>query len=219
VACWRLDIAEDDKAVTLTAELPGVKESDIDVTLVGNQLSIKGEKRSEHDEKKETEGRLVHRMERAYSAFQRTLTIPYEVDPNLGAIQRWCVDDQLAKAAGRGDPRARPQDQYQGHAANSPVRFRVGLTPRLGHQPEKQRPSVAQFPPIAMGMMRRSVGASAEARLLACVRVGRVLSNPPGCLHVKSGRYPISALALLTDAAKGGKAHGGPSCGNGVFFW
>ena|SRR5689334_23250309 len=83
----RVDIAEDDKAVTLTAELPGVKESDIDVTLVGNQLSIKGEKRSEHDEKKEAEGRLVHRMERAYGAFQRTLTIPYEVDPNQVSAQ------------------------------------------------------------------------------------------------------------------------------------
>jgi len=77
----RVDIAEDDRAVTLTAELPGVKEADIEVSLVGDQLSIKGEKRSEHDEKKEMEGRTLHRMERTYGAFQRTLTLPYQVDP------------------------------------------------------------------------------------------------------------------------------------------
>jgi HSP20 family protein len=77
----RVDVSEDDKAVTLTAELPGVKEADIEVSLVGDQLSIKGEKRSEHDEQKDMEGRTLHRMERSYGAFQRTLTLPYQVDP------------------------------------------------------------------------------------------------------------------------------------------
>jgi HSP20 family protein len=76
-------VAEDDQNVTLTAELPGVKESDIDVSLKGDQLTIKGEKRSEHDEKKEIAGHTVHRVERSYSAFQRTLTVSYEVDPDL----------------------------------------------------------------------------------------------------------------------------------------
>src|SRR5262245_59099968 len=77
----RVDVAEDDKSVTLTAELPGVKETDIEVSLVGDQLTIKGEKRSEHDEKKESDGRTVHRTERSYGAFQRTLTVPYQIDP------------------------------------------------------------------------------------------------------------------------------------------
>ena len=78
----RVDVAEDDKAVTLTAELPGVKESDIEVLLAGDQLTIKGEKRSEHEEKKESEGRVIHRTERSYGAFQRTLTVPYQVEPD-----------------------------------------------------------------------------------------------------------------------------------------
>jgi HSP20 family protein len=77
----RVDIAEDHRVVVLTAELPGVKEADIEVSLAGDQLSIKGEKRSEHEEKKDLEERTVHRMERSYGAFQRTLTIPYQVDP------------------------------------------------------------------------------------------------------------------------------------------
>ena len=57
----RMDVAEDEEAVTLTAELPGVKENDIEVSLVGDQLTIKGEKRSEHDEKKEMGGRITAR--------------------------------------------------------------------------------------------------------------------------------------------------------------
>jgi HSP20 family protein len=77
----RVDVTEDEKAVTLTAELPGVNEKDIDVSLVGDQLTIKGEKRSEHKEKKDLEGHVVHRTERSYGAFQRTMTVPYQVDP------------------------------------------------------------------------------------------------------------------------------------------
>jgi len=83
----RVDIAEDEKAVVLTAELPGVKEADIEVSLVADQLTIKGEKRGEHEDKKETEGRTVHRMERSYGAFQRTLTVPYQVDPTQVSAQ------------------------------------------------------------------------------------------------------------------------------------
>jgi HSP20 family molecular chaperone IbpA len=77
----RIDVAEDGQSVTLTAELPGVSENDIDVSIVGDQLTIKGEKRSEHEDKKESEGFAVHRRERSYGAFQRTITIPYQIDP------------------------------------------------------------------------------------------------------------------------------------------
>jgi len=85
----RMDVAEDEKTVTLTAELPGVKESDIEVSLVGDQLTIKGEKHSEHDEKKEVEGRTLHRMERSYGAFQRTITVPYQIDPDQISAEFW----------------------------------------------------------------------------------------------------------------------------------
>jgi HSP20 family protein len=76
----RVDVAEDEKAVKITAELPGVKEADIEVALAGDQLTIKGEKRSEHEEMKEAQERTVHRMERSYGAFQRTITLPYQTD-------------------------------------------------------------------------------------------------------------------------------------------
>jgi len=77
----RVDITEDNRMITVTAELPGVSEKDIDIALRDDQLTIKGEKRSEHEENKESEGHVLHRTERSYGAFQRTLTLPYRVEP------------------------------------------------------------------------------------------------------------------------------------------
>src|SRR5438105_11217383 len=57
----RVDVAEDDKYVTLTAELPGVSEKDIDVSLVGDQLTVKGEKKSEHEDRNGRTRRSPHR--------------------------------------------------------------------------------------------------------------------------------------------------------------
>jgi len=78
----RVDLTEDEMALTVTAELPGVSESDIDISVRDHQLTLKGEKRSEHEDKKEREGHVLHRVERSYGAFQRTLTLPYCVEPD-----------------------------------------------------------------------------------------------------------------------------------------
>jgi len=83
----RVDVSDTDKETTLTVELPGVSEKDIDVSLVGDQLTIKGEKKSEFEDKKDEEGRIYHRVERSYGAFQRTMTIPYKVDPDQVAAE------------------------------------------------------------------------------------------------------------------------------------
>lgn len=80
-----IDLNETDKEIRIVAELPGVDRKDIDVTLAGNQLTIKGEKRSEHEEKTGEEGKAdhrVHRIERSFGSFQRTMTLPYAIDPS-----------------------------------------------------------------------------------------------------------------------------------------
>jgi HSP20 family protein len=77
----RIDASETDTEVLLTVELPGVEEKDIDVSLTGDQLTIKGEKRSEHEVKSDEEGRVMRRVERSYGALQRTMTLPYQVEP------------------------------------------------------------------------------------------------------------------------------------------
>ena len=73
-----MDVAETDKAIEIKAELPGMSEADVDVSVVDNILSVKGEKKSE-TEKKDAD---YHMLERSHGAFTRSLTLPFEVDPD-----------------------------------------------------------------------------------------------------------------------------------------
>ncbi|WP_244625190.1 Hsp20/alpha crystallin family protein [Rhizobium daejeonense] len=76
----RSNVSETDKEICITAELPGVEQKDIDVSISGNRIFIKGEKMSEKDEKKEDKGREFHRIERSSGSFQRAMTLPFEID-------------------------------------------------------------------------------------------------------------------------------------------
>ncbi|HEY9756438.1 MAG TPA: Hsp20/alpha crystallin family protein [Oculatellaceae cyanobacterium] len=71
-----VDVTETDKTVTVTAELPGLTEKDIDVSLSDGTLILRGEKK----EDKEEEAKGHYRMERCYGAFQRAIPLPCEVD-------------------------------------------------------------------------------------------------------------------------------------------
>jgi HSP20 family protein len=73
-----IDVSENDKQVKVTAELPGMDEKDIDVSLNKDSLTIKGEKKEEKEEKKKD----YYRMERSYGSFSRTIPLPMEVDAN-----------------------------------------------------------------------------------------------------------------------------------------
>jgi HSP20 family protein len=66
------DIAESDTEYSVIAELPGIDEKDIDVTLTNGILTIKGEKKQETEEKDGT----YHRIERRYGSFQRSFRMP-----------------------------------------------------------------------------------------------------------------------------------------------
>lgn len=67
-----LDIKETNNAFEISVEIPGVEEKDIELSLDGDTLTIKGEK---HQEKKEEKDNY-HRVERAYGSFQRLLSLP-----------------------------------------------------------------------------------------------------------------------------------------------
>ena len=71
-----MDVSESESAVTVKAELPGCEAENIDVRLEGRRLTIKGEKK---DEKEDKEANL-HRVERAYGFFSRSIELPVEVD-------------------------------------------------------------------------------------------------------------------------------------------
>jgi HSP20 family protein len=70
------DVVEGDKDYRITAELPGMSEKDIEIALVGDVLTLKGEKKEEHEEKGES--RYV--AERRYGTFQRSFALPEDVD-------------------------------------------------------------------------------------------------------------------------------------------
>ena len=71
-----VDLAETDKDVVVTAELPGIDEKDVDVTYADGVLTIKGEKKAE----KEDKGKNYHRVERSYGAFSRSIGLPTDID-------------------------------------------------------------------------------------------------------------------------------------------
>jgi len=74
----QMDVSETDKEVRIQAELPGVKENEIEVSLDEDVLTIRAEKRQER--KEEREG--VHFSERAFGTFQRSLRLPFQVNPD-----------------------------------------------------------------------------------------------------------------------------------------
>lgn len=71
-----VDVTEDDKAYKVTAELPGLEEKDVEVTVTGDALTIRGEKKYE----KEESTRNRHMSERAYGSFQRSFALPEGID-------------------------------------------------------------------------------------------------------------------------------------------
>jgi HSP20 family protein len=67
-----VDVFENDTEYKITAELPGMSKKDIHVTMEDHVLTLKGERRYEHEEKDEK----CHRLERAYGSFTRSFTLP-----------------------------------------------------------------------------------------------------------------------------------------------
>jgi HSP20 family protein len=71
-----LDVSEGKKEITVKAEIPGVEAKDIDVSINGRMLTIKGEKKQEKEEKDKN----YHRIERSYGCFNRSVELPADVD-------------------------------------------------------------------------------------------------------------------------------------------
>jgi HSP20 family protein len=67
-----VDIAEDDKEYTISAELPGLNKEDVKATVEGGVFSITGERKVEEEEKNKN----YHRIERSYGTFTRSFTLP-----------------------------------------------------------------------------------------------------------------------------------------------
>ena len=72
-----MDVTETEKEYEVKAELPGMEEKDVEVTLTDGVLTIRGEKKIDHEEK----GKGFHMVERSYGSFSRSLELPAGIDP------------------------------------------------------------------------------------------------------------------------------------------
>jgi HSP20 family protein len=71
-----VDVTEDDKTYKISAEMPGLDEKNIEISISGDMLTLKGEKRQEKEEKDKNR----YLSERAYGSFQRCFALPDSVD-------------------------------------------------------------------------------------------------------------------------------------------
>ena len=73
-----VDVRENANSITVEAELPGLEEKDVTVTLANGILAIKGEKKREREEKEEN----YYLTERSFGRFERSLRLPDTIDTN-----------------------------------------------------------------------------------------------------------------------------------------
>jgi HSP20 family protein len=98
-----VDVKETDDALQITAEAPGLKPEEMDITLTGDVLTIKGEKKAQRQDDRSG----YHLVERRYGRFQRSFRLPVEVDrEQLSATsQDGVLTITLPKAAKSGPAR------------------------------------------------------------------------------------------------------------------
>lgn len=72
----KVNVSEDDKEIKVTVELPGLDEKDVEVSISRGRLALKGEKKTE----KEDKGKNFHYLERSSGSFYREITLPENAD-------------------------------------------------------------------------------------------------------------------------------------------
>ncbi len=73
-----MDVSETGKKIVVNAEIPGMDPKDIDISLNGRVLTIKGERKQEQEEKE----KRYHHIERRYGFFSRSFELPADVNAN-----------------------------------------------------------------------------------------------------------------------------------------
>lgn len=91
-----VDIAENENEIVLRAELPGMKQEDIDIELTGDTLTLRGERKFENEERKDN----FVRVERSYGRFQRsfTLGVPVQSDQVKATYKDGVLEVHLPKS-------------------------------------------------------------------------------------------------------------------------
>lgn len=100
-----LDMAEDEKSVMLRADVPGLGPEDVTVEVSGNVLTIRGSRKDEWSEEKHG----VHRRERTFGSFSRTVTLPTYVDADRieAKYEKGILRITIPKVPGKGPKRVK----------------------------------------------------------------------------------------------------------------
>ncbi len=97
------ELREAPTGFALHADLPGVKEQDLEVNITGNRLTVKGKRESEAKEEKEG---TYYVYERSYGSFSRTFTLPGDIDATKVRAE---LKDGVLKIELPKRPEAQPQ--------------------------------------------------------------------------------------------------------------
>ena len=73
----RVNVSEDNEKIYISAEIPGLNQNDVELTLTREALTLRGEKKEEFEER---EGRHRYHIERTFGSFQRVIPLNAEVD-------------------------------------------------------------------------------------------------------------------------------------------
>jgi HSP20 family protein len=97
-----IDLAENDNEITITAELPGIDEKDIELTVTGDLLTLRGEKKSEREQ---ANGDSYY-AERRYGSFSRVVRLPFEVQDDVveASYDKGVLSVRIAKPADHQRP-------------------------------------------------------------------------------------------------------------------
>ena len=100
-----MDLIEADDHFVLRADLPGLAEADVHVDVEDDVLTISGERKSEHEDKREG----YVRVERSYGSFRRSLTLPEGVEPEAvsAKFDRGVLEVRIPKPEQRKPHRVR----------------------------------------------------------------------------------------------------------------
>jgi HSP20 family protein len=90
-----MDLVETDEHFVLKADLPGLSDEDVHIDVADDVLTVSGERRSEHEDKRD--GYL--RVERSYGSFRRSLTLPEGVDADAvsASFERGVLEVRIPK--------------------------------------------------------------------------------------------------------------------------
>lgn len=143
-----MDVSETDKEVRIQAELPGVSEKDIEISLNDDVLTIRAEKQQERKE----ERKGVHFSERSFGTFQRSLRLPFPVREDQ--VQAHFENGVLSVTM----PKAQPQERTR----RIPVQSASQQGGQQAQLPQDQAGTGQSMPPPANGAQQSSGEGAAQ---------------------------------------------------------